>query len=125
MAAPDLSVLDVKPFIGAKDFDASRRFYTALGWRVTYDSVDLLVLDLQGRQFYLQRYYDKAWCHNTMLHVDVENVDDWFTFVSGVFDEHGFDGEARMDGSLQDAGYARKFHVWDPSGVLLHFAQSN
>jgi len=123
MTEANLSVTDVRPFIGAKDFEASRRFYVALGWRVTYESDDLLVLELGGHRFYLQKYYNKSWCHNTMLHVSVNDVDAWYEYVTKTFSQNSFAGEARMDDGVKDEGYARVFHVWDPSGVLLHFAQ--
>ena len=123
MTNPNLTVTDVKPFIGARDFDESRDFYVALGWRVTYDSDNLRVLELSDHRFYLQRYYNKQWCENTMLHVSVESVDDWFAFVKNGFTNNTFPDGARYDNAPKDEGYARTFHVWDPSGVLIHFAQ--
>lgn len=123
MAKPNLNVKDVKPFIGARDFDASRDFYVALGWRVTYDSGDLRVLELAEHRFYLQKYYNKEWCNNTMLHVSVDDVDAWYQYATKALSSSRFDGVARISGGIEDEGYARVFHVWDPSGVLLHFAQ--
>ncbi len=120
-----LKVSDVRPFIGAKDFDASRDFYVALGWCVTYDSDDLRVLELAGHRFYLQKYYNKDWCDNTMLHVSVVDVDAWYSNVKAAFVNNVFSGGARVSDSIKDEGYAQVFHVWDPSGVLLHFAQMN
>lgn len=123
IVAGGLTVVDVRPFIGAKDFDASRDFYVALGWRVTYDSDDLRVLELEGHRFYLQKYYNKEWCNNTMLHVSVDDVDAWYQNVKTVFSNDTFSGGVRVSDKIKDEGYARVFHVWDPSGVLLHFAQ--
>ncbi|MEZ6061603.1 MAG: hypothetical protein R3C19_14750 [Planctomycetaceae bacterium] len=123
MTASNLKVNDVRPFIGCRDFDSSRDFYVALGWKVTFDSADLRVLELGNHRFYLQRYYNKVWCENLMLHIAVENVDAWHEFVERQFAENTFAGEARISGKPKDEGYARVFHVWDPAGVLLHFAQ--
>lgn len=125
MTQENLTVNDVRPFVGAKDFDGSRDFYLAIGWRITYDSDDLRVLELAGHRFYLQRYYNKEWCNNTMLHVSVEDVDAWYGKIKSVFTERSFSGGARVSDGVKDEGYARVFHVWDPSGVLLHFAQMN
>lgn len=120
-----LGVSDIRPFIGAEDFNASRDFYVALGWCVTHESDDLCVLELADHRFYLQKYYNKEWCNNTMLHVSVHDVDAWFDFVKEVFASHTLSSESRVSDGIKDEGYARVFHVWDPSGVLLHFAQLN
>ncbi len=122
MKAPNLHVDDVKPFIGAKDFNASRDFYVTLGWRLVYDSEDLRVLELGNYRFYLQRYYNKTWCNNTMLHIAVDDVDAWYKHVEQLF-TNGDINNGRLSEEIKDEGYARVFHVWDPSGVLLHFAQ--
>lgn len=29
----------------------------------------------------------------------------------------------RVSGEPKEAGYGRVFHVWDPGGALIHFAQ--
>ena len=123
MTDPNLNVTDVRPFIGAKDFDASRDFYVALGWKVVYDSPDLRVLELADHRFYLQKYYNKEWCDNSMLHICVDDVDAWYSFARQLFASGSPGGSARLSGEPKDEGYARVFHIWDPSGVLLHFAQ--
>ena len=123
MTTPNLTVTDIKSFIGSRDFNASRDFYVALGWQVIYDSDDLRVLELGNHRFYLQRSYDRQWCNNTMLHVAVECVEDWFAFVKNAFATNNFAGGARHDSEIGDEGYAQTFHVWDPAGVLIHFAQ--
>ena len=123
MTEPNLNVTDVRPFIGARDFDASRDFYVALGWTITYDSADLRVLELAHHRFYLQKYYNKEWCDNSMLHISVDDVDAWYRFAKQQFARKTFVGSARLGDEPKDEGYARVFHIWDPVGVLLHFAQ--
>lgn len=86
-----LNVRDVRTFIGAKDFDASRDFYLALGWTQTYDADDLRVLQLGGHRFYLQNYYQKDWCENTMLHISVDDVEAWFAFQQRKATIYGFE----------------------------------
>ncbi|HRX77449.1 MAG: bleomycin resistance protein [Planctomycetaceae bacterium] len=123
MTETNLRVADIRPFIGAKHFDTSRDFYVALGWRVTYDSGDLRVLELAGHRFYLQNYFNKEWCNNTMLHVAVDDVEAWYEHVTKAFADNALARVARISTRIKDEGYARVFHVWDPSGVLIHFAQ--
>lgn len=118
-----LEIHDIRPFIGSKDFDLSRDFYLALGWEVTYDSPDLRVLQLGNHSFYLQKYYNKAWCNNTMLHVSVLNVDSWFERISSLFRNSDLDKIGRFSEKIENRDYGRTFFVWDPAGVLIHFTQ--
>ncbi len=123
MTDSDLQVDDIRPFVGTHDFDASRDFYVALGWRVTYDSDTLRVLELENHRFYLQNFYNKVWCENTMLHVAVKNVEAWYAFAKQRFAVNTFGGDARLSDAPRDEGYAKVFYIWDPAGVLLHIAQ--
>ena len=117
------AVHDVRPFVGSRDFDLSRDFYVALGWDVTYDSDDLRVMQLGMHSFYLQKYYQKEWCENTMLHVSVPDLDEWFAFVTKAFDVNRLHEYGRISGEPKKESYGRVFHVWDPGGALIHFAQ--
>jgi len=119
----NLAVSDIRAFVGSKDFDISRDFYVALGWELVYDSEHIRVLELEGHCFYLQNYYQKEWCDNNMLHISVESVDDWYTHVKTVFSQNNFSQAARYGEAINDEGYGRVFHIWDPVGVLLHVAQ--
>ena len=123
MTKKNLAVSDIKPFIGANNFIVSKAFYVAIGWTLTYESENLCVLELAGHRFYLQNFYAKEWCENSMLHLAVEDVHSWHQHVQSVFADNEFEGGARFTDEIRDEGYADTFHVWDPSGVLIHFAQ--
>lgn len=118
----DRRVTDIKPFIGARDYTESRDFYVALGWRLNFDAGDIAELELDGCRFYLQRYYQKQWCDNTMLHITVGDAQAWFEHVTGVLTERSF-GTARVKPPTEQDYGALVTFVWDPSGVLLHFAE--
>ena len=70
----DFAASDVKPFIGSHDFEESRDFYVALGWQLNWELEDLAELEIGGCRFFLQRFYQKAWCNNTMLHITVDDA---------------------------------------------------
>ncbi len=115
-------IYSLKTFVGAKNFDLSRRFYSALGWTVA-DVIDgLAEARLSHFRFYLQRYYHQDWCHNTMMFMDVRDAAAWRQRIDAVITSDEFD-EARATGP-KDEGYAMVTHMWDPSGVLWHIAQS-
>jgi catechol 2,3-dioxygenase-like lactoylglutathione lyase family enzyme len=122
-----LSGRNVKPFIGTHDFDKSRDFYVALGWQLNWQDDDLAELELGDNRFYLQRYYQKDWCDNTMLHVTVDDAQAWFEHVRALIDANEFGslpGAPRVAPPKEESYGAKVTYVWDPAGNLLHFAES-
>ena len=116
----NLNVKDVKPFVPAKDFEESLRFYTGLGWKLNWRDEGLAELELGGHRFYLQNYYNRDWAENWMLFVAVEDADSWYARAKEVVE--AFEG-TRVTPAKQEEYGARVTYVWDPSGVLIHFAQ--
>ena len=69
------STTHLRTFVPAKDFAVSRAFYQDLGAKELWTSDDLVLLKLGGSQFYLQNAYVKAWAENTMLFLNVSDLD--------------------------------------------------
>ena len=113
-------VTDVRPFLPARDYEQSLSFYEALGWARTWSDENLAVLELGNHRFYLQNYYVHAWAENCMLHVSVGDANAWKSKADAVIEQ--FPG-TRADGPRLEAYGARVTYVWDPCGVLLHFAE--
>ncbi|HEX9797861.1 MAG TPA: hypothetical protein VGA52_12810 [Anaerolineales bacterium] len=118
----NLAASDIKTFIGSRDYDVSRDFYVAMGWKVNFDRGDIAELVLGNCRFYLQAYYQRQWCENSMLHITVEDAEAWYRHAQDILATRSY-GAARVKApEMQDYG-ALVTHVWDPVGVLLHFAQ--
>jgi hypothetical protein len=117
-----LRASDIKPFIGSRNFDESRDFYVALGWQLNFDAGDLAELELGGCRIYLQKYYQKNWCDNSMLHITVEDAEAWYQHVTSVLEARSY-GAARVKPPKEESYGALVTYVWDPVGILLHFAQ--
>lgn len=119
-----LVVKDVKVFVPAMNFAQSLRFYQALGWQVNWvaDDEGLAELELADHRFYLQNYYNEEWANNFMMHISVEDAQAWSAHAAKVIEaeEHQ---PARLAGPKEEPYGALVTYVWDPSGVLLHFAQ--
>ena len=117
-------VNDVKVFVPAKDFDESLRFYKALGWQQNWlaDDRSLAVLELSGHRFYLQNYYHKEWADNFMFHITVADANAWWEHAAAVIAAGDYKN-ARFRQPKEEPYGALVTYVWDPSGVLLHFAQ--
>ena len=120
MANLDSSI--IRSFIGSRDFEESKAFYQAIGFSLTHDSPDIAELTLGDYSFYLQRYYEKKWCENSMLHITVEDAQAWYDRISQVLEANRY-GAARLDPPREQSYGALVTFVWDPVGVLLHFAQ--
>jgi hypothetical protein len=118
----DLKASDVRTFLPAKDFVASKDFYISLGWRLKWSDENLALLEIANQRFYLQRYYVKEWAENSMLHVSVEDAESCFRQVSELIDSGHFPG-VRVSKPKQEPYGALVTYVWDPAGVLLHLAQ--
>lgn len=120
---PNLAVSALKTFVGARDFEVSRDFYVALGWTLNWEDEGLAELELGGFPFYLQRYYHKGWCENSMLHVTVDDAAAWHEHAKAVIEAGDFKGSPRVSEPRKEDYGALVTYIWDPSGVLLHMAQ--
>lgn len=119
---PDLTASDIKTFVGSKNFEESRDFYEAIGFKLIFDAGDLAEFELGNSRFYLQKYYQKKWCENSMLHIAVADAAAWYRHVAAVLEKRKF-GAARVREPSEQSYGALVTFVWDPAGVLLHFAQ--
>lgn len=55
-----------RPFIPAKDFDLSKRFYETPGFEKVLDA-DVAIFNACVRRFILQRLYQKEWAEHSMM----------------------------------------------------------
>lgn len=111
----------VRPFLPAKDFDVSRRFYEALGFEKLLDA-DVAIFRLGGSGFILQRAYQKDWAENFMMQLMVDDLDAWWMHIQSLDLPKAFGVPAPKPPAMQSWGL-RVGYVIDPSGVLWHVAQ--
>ena len=109
----------IRTFIGAKDYTQSRAFYKALGFvevplggKMSYFRVN------ENLGFYLQDYYVKDWVENSMVFLEVEELDAQHTIIRSLQLPSHFPGSRVSD--IQENDWGREFFVHDPSGVLWH-----
>jgi len=120
---PNLKATHLRPFIPARDFALSKRFYAALGWNTQDVGPGLaLVTVADAQHFYIQDYYVKEVADNSMLHVTVESVEDWHVHAVAVLRGGGFEG-ARVTPPARQPYGATVVFVHDPTGVLIHLCQ--
>lgn len=112
----------IRPFIGAKDFEVSRMFYRDLGFEETVLSPDLSVFKTDnGIAFYLQKAYVKDWIDNTMLFMEVENVDVFWKNLNELNLTAKYEGVRLV--TVRTMEWGKECFVHDPSGILWHFGE--
>jgi uncharacterized glyoxalase superfamily protein PhnB len=111
----------VRPFVPAKDFDLSKRFYEALGFAKVLDS-EVAIFNAGSGGFILQRYYQKEWAENFMMQLMVDDLDAWWAHIESLDLAKQFGVPAPKAPAMQPWGL-RIAYVVDPSGVLWHVAQ--
>src|SRR5262245_10329738 len=113
--------MTARPFLPAKDFEASKRFYAALGFNKVLDG-EVAIFQLGTSSFILQNYFQKQWAENFMMQLMVDDLDAWWTRIVALDLPRMFGVPAPKPPALQPWGL-RVAYVVDPSGVLWHIAQ--
>jgi hypothetical protein len=110
-----------RPFLPAKDFNLSKRFYEALGFEKLLDA-DVAIFRMGRGEFLLQSYYQRDWAENFMMQLMVDDVDTWWAQIQSL-DLPGQFGVAPPKAPALQPWGLRVAYVTDPSGVLWHVAQ--
>lgn len=116
------SITDIRFFVPAQDFALSKAFYIELGWTELWSDANLALLENGGHRFYVQNYYAKEFAENCMIHISVDDAAAWHARVAALVAGGHFPG-VRVSSPKQESYGALVTYVWDPAGVLLHFAQ--
>lgn len=108
----------IRPFIGAKDFEISRAFYRAMGFEEVLLPPKMALFRIGDFGFYLQDYYAKDWVDNTMLFLEVEDLEAHLAQLKALALPDRFPGVRVSDIVHNDWG--SEFFIHDPSGILWH-----
>lgn len=115
------NIKSIRPFIGSENFQLSREFYRDLGFEETVLENNFSVFKKQDIAFYLQDYYAKEWIENTMIFVEIENVDEYWEELLSLNLTDKYEKVRLTPIRIMDWG--KECFVHDPSGVLWHFGQ--
>lgn len=115
--------ISIRPFIGAKDYDLSRNFYRDLGFEEVVLSKDMSLFKIDKLGFYLQHAYVTEWVDNSMVFVEVEDVDLYWKELSNLGLTTKYRGVRLTD--VKQFDWGRECFLHDPSGILWHFGQFN
>jgi catechol 2,3-dioxygenase-like lactoylglutathione lyase family enzyme len=114
-------VKSIRPFIGAANFELSRSFYRDLGFEETVLTHNMSVFKTGNIAFYLQDAYVEDWIDNTMIFLEVDNVDRYWDQLLAL------DLPAKYKGAkltpIREEAWGKECFLHDPSGILWHFGE--
>ena len=117
----DKKALSIRPFIGAKDFEVSRSFYQDLGFQESILTHNLSYFKSQGLGFYLQDAYVQDWIDNSMVFLEVGDVDQYWSELLAL-DLPAKYKNVRLT-PIRKHDWGSECFLHDPSGILWHFGE--
>jgi hypothetical protein len=115
------TVRALRPFVPARNFDISKRFYRDLGFRSEDLDARLAEMHLGRYSFLLQDFYVAQWADNFMMHMLVEDLPAWWRHVVSLDLPARYAVESPRAPKRETWGLDVAY-VFDPSGVLWHIA---
>ena len=116
-------VQNLTPFVPAKDFDLSSRFYRDLGFAPGASIKSAVRFERDGYGFWLQNYYVEDWAGNFMFCLYVEDIEAWWSHIEAMRFDEVYGGTARVLAEPHKQEGAVMMQFADPSGVLWHIRQ--
>lgn len=109
----------IRPFIGSENFETSRNFYTDLGFQevVLANNMSLFQNDTIG--FYLQDAFVKDWIDNTMVFMEVEDVEAFWNYLVTLNLTAKYPSAKVLP--IKSYDWGKECFLIDPSGILWHF----
>jgi len=112
----------IRTFIGAKNYEESRAFYRALDFEeFVIDERMCLFKVNENLSFYLQDYYVEDWINNSMLFLEVDDVEK----CAAELQSKGLTNKYKdvKVTAIKQFDWGRELFMHDPSGVLWHFGE--
>ena len=112
----------IRPFIGAENFEESRQFYRDVGFEETVLSRNMSLFKVSDKLgFYLQEAYVKDWIDNSMIFLEIDDVDRYWDELQNLALDKKYK-KVRLT-SIKKHDWGRECFMHDPSGILWHFGE--
>ncbi|MBE7367134.1 VOC family protein [Ramlibacter pallidus] len=118
----ELSAIEIKAFVPAKDYALSKRFYADLGFTQRSEGGGVAYFACGPCAFLLQDYYLAEFADNCVMHLLVADVHAWQRHVEQA-DLAGRYG-AKVTPVTEQPWGITEFVVIDPAGVCWHIGQN-
>ena len=117
----DYQIKSIRPFIGAKNYELSRNFYSDLGFKENILSAEMSYFDMNGFGFYLQNAYVKDWVENTMIFMEVDDVKIFWDKLLELELTSKYENIKLVP--IRELDWGKECFLHDPSGILWHFGE--
>ncbi len=107
-----------RPFLPTRDFEQSRAFYEALGFRKLLDG-DVAIFAIGTTSFILHRPIEAEIENNWMMQLMVDDLDGWWAHIEKLDLPSRFGVAQPISPAMQPWGL-RVAYLVDPAGVLWH-----
>jgi hypothetical protein len=109
----------IRTFIGSKNFSESCKFYETLEFELHHHGKGFAYVSISpGIGFYLQDYYNKDWCENNMVFLEVDNLEAYLAKIKSLNLPDKFPGVKVSE--IRKDSWGDEFFIHDPAGVLWH-----
>ena len=112
----------LRPFVPAQDFDQSKRFYLAMGFKLGHADSNVAIITDGDVTFILQNFYVRDLAENLMLQLVVDDVEAWWAERNPERLSEAFSTGSPTAPTLQPWGM-KVGYIQDPSGVLWHVTE--
>jgi hypothetical protein len=116
------TVRAMRPFVPAKDFEVSKRFYAEIGFALRPLGNTMAEMHIGPHSFLLQNHYVAQWADNFVMHMLVDDVDRWWIHLAKLDLPKRYGIAAPREPKLESWGL-KVAYMTDPSGVLWHIAE--
>ena len=113
----------IRPFIGSKNFELSRNFYRDLGFTESILFPNMSLFKTDGLGFYLQNAYVQDWVDNSMIFLEVEDVERYWKELVALDLTSKYEGVKLTP--IREYDWGRECFIHDPSGILWHIGEFN
>ncbi len=117
----DHKAKSIRPFIGARTFEISRRFYLDLNFEEVNLSKGFSYFHAEKIGFYLQDAYVKDWVDNTMIFMEVDSVNRYYEEILKLKLPEKYEGVQLVP--IREMDWGKECFLHDPSGILWHFGE--
>ncbi|PRP67626.1 VOC family protein [Nonlabens agnitus] len=111
----------IRPFIGSDDFEQSKDFYRLIGFTENWSSTTMSYFDLGGFGFYLQDAHVEDWINNSMLFLEIEDLEKTLEHFKSLDLPSKFK-KVRLSEIVHN-DWGSEFFLHDPSGILWHIGR--
>jgi catechol 2,3-dioxygenase-like lactoylglutathione lyase family enzyme len=115
------NAISIRPFIGAKNFELSRNFYRDMGFKESVVSYNMSYFNTDGSGFYLQDAYVKDWVDNSMIFLEVADVEKYWRDLLALNLTAKYKSVKLTP--IREYEWGKECFIHDPSGILWHIGE--